>query len=89
MLNSTVTHEMMTPLNCVTTFSERLVNHLPDPRHRGYAKLIYRTSKLLKSYIRDLLDRNLIEKGQLVPNLQKCNMQELITEIDELMRYQA
>lgn len=26
LLNSTVTHEMMTPLNCVTTFSERLVS---------------------------------------------------------------
>ena len=62
-MNQTATHEMMTPLNCVVVFAERLAKSLTDPAQKSQALLIYRTGKLLKSYIRDLLDRNLIEKG--------------------------
>lgn len=34
-MNSTATHEMMTPLNCVVLFAERLVNTLTDPTQRS------------------------------------------------------
>lgn len=89
MLNSTVTHEMMTPLSCVATFAERLATQIQDPRHRSYAKLIHRTSKLLKNYIRDLLDRSLIEKGKLILNLEVTLLRIVMNEIVEMMQYQA
>lgn len=89
MLNSTVTHEMMTPLNCVTSFADRLVSLLKDKKQRSYAVLISRTSKLLKSYIRDLLDRNLLEKGKLELNFQHAVLEELFAELVEMMQYQA
>lgn len=87
MLNSTVTHELMTPINCVATFADRLVTQLRDLRHQSYAKLILRTSKLLKSYIRDLLDRALIEKGKLVLNPINTDLNVLIAEVIDMMQY--
>lgn len=88
-LNSTTTHEMMTPLSCIVMFTERLMNQITDPEQRELSGLIWRTSKLLKSYILDLLDRNLIEKGKLVPSFSVANLTRVVDEVVEMMQYQA
>lgn len=88
-INSTTTHEMMTPLSCVVLFAERLMNQLTEPKHQRYATLVWRTGKLLKSYIRDLLDRSLIEKGKLTLNYTVSSVAEIVDEVVVMMQYQA
>lgn len=88
-MNSTTTHEMMTPLSCIVMFTERLMKQITDPEQRELTGLIWRTSKLLKSYILDLLDRNLIEKGLLVPAFSVANLTKVVDEVVVMMQYQA
>jgi K+-sensing histidine kinase KdpD len=49
MLTSSVTHEMVTPLKCMVSFSETVVKALADSPKRYEAELIMTTSKLLLS----------------------------------------
>lgn len=86
-MNSTVSHEMMTPLNCVVFFSQRLVNCLQKQSDLHIAKTVHRTSKLLKNYMRDLLDRNLIERGRLEPHYECVDVEELLVDVIEMMDY--
>ena len=66
-LNATVSHEMMTPLNCIVAFAEKIAEDAEDGKISQSAGVISKTAKLLKMNLKDLLDRNLIEKGVLEP----------------------
>ena len=88
-LTATVSHEMMTPLNCISTFADCLGAQLKEPEHKKIAMTINRTSKLLKLNLRDLLDRNLLERGLLTPNLEAKCLKELLEEVLEMVNYQA
>jgi nitrogen-specific signal transduction histidine kinase len=50
-LNATVTHEMMTPVNCISRFAQHLVDSVEDPSHQSKASLIYKTSSLLQNLL--------------------------------------
>jgi len=39
--------------------------------------------------LKDLLDRSLIENGKLVPNFEKQNLHQLISQVVEMMQSQA
>lgn len=65
-LTSTVTHEMMTPLNCIITFGRSLLT----TKYKAKAKVIVNVAQLIKMNLKDLLDRSLIENGKLVPNFE-------------------
>ena len=39
--------------------------------------------------LKDLLDRSLIENGKLVPNFEKHNLHQLISQVVEMMQSQA
>jgi signal transduction histidine kinase len=49
MLTSSVTHEMVTPLKCMVSFSEIVVKALANSPKKYEAELIMTTSKLLLS----------------------------------------
>jgi hypothetical protein len=49
--------------------------------------MINRTAKLLKMNLKDLLDRNLIEKGKLDIVSQPFNLSKLILGVIEVMQY--
>lgn len=44
---SSVTHELITPLRCISSFSEELVSSLKDSSNKRIAELINNTSKLV------------------------------------------
>jgi K+-sensing histidine kinase KdpD len=88
-LNATVSHEMMTPLNCIVAFAEKIAVDAADSQSSNNAGIISKTAKLLKMNLKDLLDRNLIEKGVLEPVLQPNKLSVLISEVIEIMQYQA
>lgn len=68
MLAATVTHEMMTPLNCIVTFVRAIVSARNAKQVQYFANLIERTTKMLRLNMRDLLDRSLLEVGTFKPN---------------------
>jgi light-regulated signal transduction histidine kinase (bacteriophytochrome) len=47
MLNQTVTHEMMTPVNCISRFAQYLAVNIKDSELAAKANLIHQTSMLL------------------------------------------
>ena len=49
LLNSTVTHEMLTPLKCMMSFSKSIMKEMKNSPKFKEAKLILTTSKLLLS----------------------------------------
>jgi len=73
-LTSTVSHEMMTPLNCIITFSRSLLN----TNYHVKAKAIANIAQLMKMNLKDFLDRSLIENGKLVPNFENYSLYQLI-----------
>jgi signal transduction histidine kinase len=65
MLTSTVTHELMTPLNCVLTFATTICSKVKNEFVRIQAKLIIDSVSLMRLQVRDLLDRARAEHGEL------------------------
>ena len=88
-LNATVSHEMMTPLNCVVAFAEKIKVESADKDAQSKANIISKTSKLIKMNLKDLLDRNLQEKGTLDPVFTPNRPSDLLEEVVEIMQYQA
>ena len=80
-VNATVSHEMMTPLNCIITFAEILKTGILSPEQLRIVSLVKKTSKILKMNLKDLLDRNLLERGILEPNLELSRLEDLLDEV--------
>jgi len=62
LLAANVSHEMMTPLNCIIYFADILINFFrTDKVHEKQAKMIKHGANMMKFLVKDLLDRNLLE----------------------------
>ena len=59
-LTSNITHEMLTPLKCIMSFSKSLQKELKHSDRRQEAELIFVTAKLILSQTKMLLDRDMI-----------------------------
>jgi hypothetical protein len=57
MVNATLTHEMVQPLTCIIFFSTALLAKLFNQEDKKQAQLIVSSAKLLKCYMKDMLDR--------------------------------
>ncbi len=73
-LTATVSHEMMTPLNCIITFARSLFGTQFDKK----AKQIVNVAQLVKMNLKDLLDRSQLENGKLVPYMESCSLYSLM-----------
>lgn len=72
MMTSSVTHEMITPLKCIISFSDFILKDLIDKKSNAYrsTQLINTTSKLLFSQVKLLLDKNILKHDLFLPNLE-------------------
>jgi signal transduction histidine kinase len=57
MLTSTITHELMTPLNCILTFANTIIKRVTDGVVLGHTKMIRHSTMLMRLQVHDLLDR--------------------------------
>jgi signal transduction histidine kinase len=73
---------MMTPINCIITFARAM----PSSEK---SMAIINIAQLLKLNLKDLLDRSLLKKGKLVPNLEAAALNALIAQVVEMMQCQA
>ena len=85
MLAHLVTHEMITPLNCILTFCRRLVDENDPQRRREILALCKQSTLLLRYVLRDLLDKNQIESGQFELVSDWLLLTPLITSVVAMM----
>ena len=79
----------MTPLNCIVKFAEQLSGKLSQEDDRKFAKLIIQSGSLLKFQVKDLLDRSLLQNGQLELIETDGDVVATLKEIVDVMQLQA
>ncbi len=79
-----VSYELRTPLNTILGFSEHLASGVPgalNSQQEEYVQAIVTGGNTLKSLVNDILDLALVESGALRLELERIDLNELITDI--------
>ena len=61
MLQTSVSHELLTPIKCIGAFSLELANQVANGKLKSKAKLVHSTSMLLLSQVKVLLDKSMLD----------------------------
>lgn len=86
---SNMSHDMRTPMNAIVGFTTLLDNESKNPEKvQEYTKKIAFSSQHLLGLINDVLDMSKIEAGKMKLTLEEENMDEIIENIDALVRPQ-
>ena len=80
MLTNSVTHKLMTPLKCISSFARSLQKELQHSEKRKEAELIDVTSKLMISHVSLLLDKSVIENKVFKPNLAPAPSNKIVSD---------
>lgn len=87
---SNMSHDMRTPMNAIVGFTTLLGKDNNDPEKvKEYTRKIAFSSKHLLGLINDVLDMSKIEAGKMQLSLEEENMDEIIENIDILVRPQT
>jgi signal transduction histidine kinase len=84
-----ISHEIRTPMNAIIGFGEVLAEEPLGETQKGYVNLILNSAKRLLLLINDILDFSRIEAGRMKVEKTECNIQELVANIESLMRPEA
>lgn len=83
---STLAHDLRTPLSAAKSYAELLIQFPDRFSSSDLAKRIIDTINRMDSMIRDLLDANRIQAGQLPPlNLEVCDLNALVRHTCEVL----
>ncbi|MCM1423826.1 MAG: ATP-binding protein, partial [bacterium] len=86
---SNMSHDIRTPMNAIVGFATLLERDAEKPEKvREYTKKITASSQHLLGLINDILDISKIEAGKTTLNLTDENMEEVIENIDSIIRPQ-
>jgi len=61
LLTASVSHELLTPLKCITSFGQELARLVTHSKLKYKAELIVSTSNLVMSQVKFLLDKNMLD----------------------------
>jgi len=87
---SSVTHELITPIRCIIQFSKELTSNLKrDSKRYKMAWVIYTSAKLIYSQVNNLLDKNLLDKNLFSPSYCLTNPIHLIKSTFGILEAQA
>jgi signal transduction histidine kinase/DNA-binding response OmpR family regulator len=90
-LISTVSHDLRTPLNTISGYSDLLENTELDNKQLGYLKNVKSASGYVGNLVNDLLDFSKLDAGKLkienVPFIAAHLIQETAENIEELYRH--
>lgn len=73
-------HEILTPLNAITGFSQLVVDSVPENMRATidrYAEIINDNSELLRTLVNDVLDISLMESGEIKLSRQGVSLNQL------------
>ncbi|GEN77292.1 response regulator [Chryseobacterium hagamense] len=82
-----MSHEIRTPLNGIIGFTELLLDTHPDETQKQYLEIINQSAASLYSIINDILDFSKLEKQKLKLNLDKVEIEELVSEAFNIVAY--
>ena len=85
-MTNSVTHELMTPLKCISSFARSLQKELQHSEKRKEAELIDVTSKLMISHVSLLLDKSMLENKAFKPNFAPYPFNKIVSDAVSIMR---
>ncbi len=84
-----MSHEIRTPMNGIIGFTELFAQEKLTDTQQQYVYLIRQSSENLMDIINDILDFSKIEAGKLDTTISQCNLADMLSGIESLMRHQA
>lgn len=84
-----MSHEIRTPLNGIIGFTDLLKNTKLEDIQRNYMNTINQSAKSLMEIINDILDFSKIESGKLELDIKKCDLNEILNQVIELINYDS
>ncbi|MEC3605602.1 two-component system histidine kinase PnpS [Bacillus glycinifermentans] len=86
-----VSHELKTPITSIKGFTETLLDGAMNEREtlQQFLSIILKESGRLQTLIQDLLDLSKIEQQNFTLNIQDCEIGEILTEIEMLLKNKA
>ena len=82
-----MSHEIRTPLNGIIGFTELALETKLDETQRQYLEIINQSGISLYSIINDILDFSKLEKQRLELNIDKVEVEELVSEAFNIVSY--
>lgn len=82
-----MSHEIRTPLNGIIGFTELALETNLDETQRQYLEIINQSGVSLYSIINDILDFSKLEKQKLKLNIDKVEIEELLSEAFNIVSY--
>ncbi len=85
-----MSHELRTPMNAIVGYAELLSRPNVDRKKQElWIDHILKSTNFLLSLINDVLDLSKIEAGQMSVDVQRCDLADMISSVEELLRGQA
>ncbi len=86
---SSMSHDIRTPMNAIVGITTLMENELDRPdKLRQHIEKLRGSGDHLLGLINDILDMNKIESGKTALNVEKMNLADQLTQIDDIIRPQ-
>lgn len=64
LVQSSISHEMLTPIRCIIQTVRTFKNQFKDRRYEADTQLVVNTATMLKNQVKGNLDRNLLDQNE-------------------------
>ena len=86
---SSMSHDIRTPMNAIVGITTLMENEINEPEKlRVHIEKLRGSGEHLLGLINDILDMNKIESGKTVLNVEKLNLADQLTQINDIIRPQ-
>ena len=89
MLQSAVSHDLMTPLSCIAIFVDLITNRsdIPPKEKLNILKQIKASSRFIQLKMNDMLDLTLLSKGDIQKKNDHFVVSNVLNEIIQLVKF--